>query len=162
MKKAIVWMIAFSLLFALPAFAFEAADNTVAEDGAAEAVLHEDHSEIENALNLKNMNAEWTYAEGSDSWTLSVVTAVTNPEIEDPSYGLEEAPYVSEVRSVYGRKAGADMQQLLEGVQAMFAGGSTPQEDKDLFFQAVMQAYMETKKDAQERFTPKKYKKDRE
>ena len=53
------------------------------------------------------------------------------------------------------------MQQLLEGVQAMFAGGSTPQEDKDLFFQAVMQAYMETKKDAQERFTPKKYKKDR-
>ncbi len=87
---------------------------------------------------------------------------LTNPEIEDPSYGLEEAPYVSEVRSVYGRKAGADMQQLLEGVQAMFAGGSTPQEDKDLFFQAVMQAYMETKKDAQERFTPKKYKKDRE
>ena len=87
---------------------------------------------------------------------------LTNPEIEDPSYGLEEAPYVCEVRSVYGRKAGADMQQLLEGVQAMFAGGSTPQEDKDLFFQAVMQAYMETKKDAQERFTPKKYKKDRE
>ena len=87
---------------------------------------------------------------------------LTNPEIEDPSYGLEEAPYVSEVRSVYGRKAGADMQQLLEGVQAMFAGGSTPQEDKDLFFQAVMQAYMETKKDAQERFTPKKKKKDRE
>ncbi len=87
---------------------------------------------------------------------------LTDPEIEDPSYGLEEAPYVSEVRSVYGRKAGADMQQLLEGVQAMFAGGSTPQEDKDLFFQAVMQAYMETKKDAQERFTPKKYKKDRE
>lgn len=87
---------------------------------------------------------------------------LTDPEIEDPSYGLEEAPYVSEVRSVYGRKAGADMQQLLKGVQAMFAGGSTPQEDKDLFFQAVMQAYMETKKDAQERFTPKKYKKDRE
>lgn len=87
---------------------------------------------------------------------------LTDPEIEDPAYGLEEAPYVSEVRSVYGRKAGADMQQLLEGVQAMFAGGSTPQEDKDLFFQAVMQAYMETKKDAQERFTPKKYKKDRE
>ena len=87
---------------------------------------------------------------------------LTSPEIEDPAYGLEEAPYVSEVRSAYGRKAGADMQQLLEGVQAMFAGGSTPQEDKDLFFQAVMQAYMETKKDAQERFTPKKYKKDRE
>ena len=88
---------------------------------------------------------------------------LTNPEIEDPSYGLEEAPYVSEVRSVYGRKAGADMQPLAKKrTRTEQPGGSTPQEDKDLFFQAVMQAYMETKKDAQERFTPKKYKKDRE
>lgn len=38
---------------------------------------------IEEALNLSNMNAEWTYSEGSDAWTLSIVTAVTNPEIED-------------------------------------------------------------------------------
>ena len=83
MKKAIVLMIAFSLIFSLPAFALEAADNTGAEGSPAGEVLHEDHSEIENALNLKNMNAEWTYAEGSDSWTLSVVTAVTNPEIEE-------------------------------------------------------------------------------
>ena len=87
---------------------------------------------------------------------------LTNPEIDDVTYGLEEAPYVDGVRSVYGKKAGMDMQQLLDGVQAMFAGGSTPQEDKDLFFQAVMQAYMETKQDAKQRFTPKKFKADGE
>ena len=83
---------------------------------------------------------------------------LTNPEIEDVTYGLDAAPYVSEVRSAYGKKVGMDMQQLLDGVQTMFAGGSTPQEDKDLFFQAVMQAYMETKQDAKQRFTPKKFK----
>ncbi len=38
---------------------------------------------IEEALNLSNMNAEWTYSDSADAWTLSVVTAVTNPEIED-------------------------------------------------------------------------------
>ena len=38
---------------------------------------------IENALNLANMNAEWTYSDSADAWTLSIVTAVTNPEIED-------------------------------------------------------------------------------
>ncbi|SDM47530.1 hypothetical protein [Lachnospira pectinoschiza] len=38
---------------------------------------------IENALNLSNMDAEWTYSDTSDAWTLSIVTAVTNPEIED-------------------------------------------------------------------------------
>nr|MCR4655871.1 hypothetical protein [Lachnospiraceae bacterium] len=38
---------------------------------------------IEEALNLANMNAEWTYSDSADAWTLSIVTAVTNPEIED-------------------------------------------------------------------------------
>ena len=44
---------------------------------------HADHSDIENALNLKNMGQEWTYSEDADAWVLSVVTAVTKPEIED-------------------------------------------------------------------------------
>ena len=87
---------------------------------------------------------------------------LTNPDIEDVTYGLDEAPYVDGVRATYGRKAGMDMQQLLDGVQAMFAGGNTPQEDKDLFFQAVMQAYMETKQDAKQRFTPRKLRTDKE
>ncbi len=38
---------------------------------------------IETALDLSNMNAEWTYSDTADAWTLSVVTAVVNPEIED-------------------------------------------------------------------------------
>ena len=38
---------------------------------------------IEEALNLKNNpDQEWTYSEGADAWTLSVVTAVTRPVIE--------------------------------------------------------------------------------
>jgi len=38
---------------------------------------------IEYALNLQNMDQEWTYNSGSDSWTLSIVTAVTKPVIEN-------------------------------------------------------------------------------
>ena len=38
---------------------------------------------IEDALNLANMNAEWTYSDTADAWTLTAVTAVTKPEIED-------------------------------------------------------------------------------
>ena len=87
---------------------------------------------------------------------------LTNPEIDDVTYGLEEAPYVNEVRDTYGKKAGMDMQELLDGVQTMFAGGNIPQEDKDLFFEAVMRAYMETKQDAKARFTPNKFKGDHE
>ena len=84
---------------------------------------------------------------------------LTNPEIEDPSYGLEEAPYIEAVRESYGKKGAMDMQQLLEANQAMFAGGDVPQEDKDKFFEAVMRAYVVTKQDAKATFTPKKYRK---
>ncbi|MCR4688022.1 MAG: hypothetical protein K5745_00565 [Saccharofermentans sp.] len=42
-----------------------------------------DKDSIEETLDLANMNAEWTYSDSSDCWTMSSVTAVTNPEIED-------------------------------------------------------------------------------
>lgn len=84
---------------------------------------------------------------------------LTNPEIDDPTYGLDAAPYVDAVRDQYGAKGALDMQQLLEQNRALFAGGDIPQEDKDLFFNAIMQAYVATKQDAHDRFTPKKYRK---
>ena len=52
-----------------------------------------------------------------------------NPEIEDPTYGLEEAPYIEAAREQYGRKGADDMGSLLSGVQTMFAGGDIPQEE---------------------------------
>ena len=84
---------------------------------------------------------------------------LANEEIEDETYGLEEAPYIDSVRAAYGAKGANDMQNLLLQTQAMFAGGDVPQADKDKFFQAVMEAYVATKEDARERFTNKRYKK---
>lgn len=84
---------------------------------------------------------------------------LANDEIEDETYGLEEAPYIDSVRATYGAKGANDMQNLLMQTQAMFAGGDIPQADKDKFFQAVMEAYVATKEDASDRFTNKRYKK---
>ena len=50
----------------------------VAETGEAS-----DKEAIEYALNLKNMDQEWSYSASLDAWTLSIVTAVTNPVIAD-------------------------------------------------------------------------------
>ena len=52
--------------------------TAVAENAAAS-----DKEAIEYALNLKNMDQEWTYSSSSDAWTLSIVTAVTRPVIVD-------------------------------------------------------------------------------
>jgi len=54
--------------------------NTAKYDSSASYTAQE----IETALNLaNNENQEWTYDSNADAWTLSVVTAVMNPEIED-------------------------------------------------------------------------------
>ena len=81
-------------------------------------------------------------------------------EIEDETYGLDEAPYFENARATYGKKGADDISRLLLETQAMFAGGEIPEEDKDLFFQAITEAYFANKNKASERFTRKDYKKD--
>lgn len=50
----------------------------------AETTVTSDKEAIEYALNLaNNPDQEWTYSSSSDAWTLSIVTAVTKPVIED-------------------------------------------------------------------------------
>ncbi len=51
--------------------------------GTGASAENSEKASIEAALNLANMGSEWTYSDSSDAWTLSVVTAVVNPEIEN-------------------------------------------------------------------------------
>ena len=49
-----------------------------------DATTSEEKAQIESALNLaNNTDVTWSYDSSSDSWTMSIVTAVTNPEVED-------------------------------------------------------------------------------
>lgn len=82
-----------------------------------------------------------------------------NDEIEDPTYGVEEAPYIESARTTYGKKGAMDVEKLLTQTKAMFAGGDVPEEDKELFFQAVTEAYFANRQRASEKFTRKDYKK---
>ena len=89
MERILALVMSAFVLLGLCACGSQTAENS--GDGGEAAVeqtqqaetAHADHSDIENALNLKNMGQEWTYSEDADAWVLSVVTAVTKPEIED-------------------------------------------------------------------------------
>ena len=70
MKKALAFLLAFCLVI-ISAVSL-ADESTVSEKET-----------IEYALNLQHMGQEWTYNSGSDAWTLSIVTAVTKPVIEN-------------------------------------------------------------------------------
>lgn len=89
--------------------------------------------------------------------TLQVsVDYLTRDDIEDPTYGLEKQPYVQETRERYGNKAAREIDFLMERNAALFAGGEISQDAKDAYFEAVMQAYLESKEIAREKFGRKK------
>ncbi|MBQ8082383.1 MAG: hypothetical protein IJ240_10865 [Clostridia bacterium] len=72
MRKTIALCLALMLLFTTALCVGEGADDT------------SERERIEYALNLKNNpDQEWTYNASTDSWTLSIVTAVLYPVIEN-------------------------------------------------------------------------------
>ena len=67
-----------------PALAQAAESSDAAAAAQAEtAAKTEEMTAIEEALDLSNMQAEWSYDASSDAWTMAPVTAVVSPEIED-------------------------------------------------------------------------------
>ncbi len=88
--------------------------------------------------------------------TLKVsVDYLTNESITDPLYGIEKQPFIEETRSLYGDKAAREIDFLMERNAALFAGGEISQEAKDAYFEAIMQAYLESKNKAKEIFSKK-------
>lgn len=81
MNKIIIRILAVSVIISM--IVLGGCTNSGTSDKSDAASGAGTKEEIEKALDLSNMNAEWTYSEESDAWTLSPVTAVTSPEIED-------------------------------------------------------------------------------
>lgn len=74
MKKAISVLLTICMVLSLTACGAKSGEVTGATDAES----------IEAALDLsQNADQSWTFDSGSDAWTLSVVSAVTNPEIAD-------------------------------------------------------------------------------
>lgn len=62
----------------------EAASAAASVQADTDPTTDEERAAIEEALNLaNNEEVTWTYDSSSDAWVMSIVTAVTKPEIED-------------------------------------------------------------------------------
>lgn len=79
-KKLIAGALSLGLLVAMCG----CSNNSNSDSSSTNSTTSSNSAQIEAALNLSNNeNQEWTYNSTADAWVLSVVTAVTNPEIED-------------------------------------------------------------------------------
>ena len=85
-KKILVVLI--SIMLILNILPITNIATAVTDDNEEESLLDETsdetRAEIEEELNLaNNEDYTWSYDESTDSWVMSIVTAVVNPEIED-------------------------------------------------------------------------------
>ena len=69
---------------------------------------------------------------------------------------------IAESKEQFASKGAKEAQDVLNRVSSLFAGGDLDEDAKDVFFQALMTVYMDSKKNAREKFTPKKYRKHKE
>lgn len=73
----------------------------------------------------------------------------------DPQAGIGEEPYVQVAWERYGKKGAEEMASLLRRNEALFAGGTLSEVQKDMFFEAVSRAYFMNKRHASEKFSRK-------
>lgn len=64
--------------------------------------------------------------------------------------------FFANVKNKFGHKGAREAQAVLEKASALFAGGELDEEAKEIFFQSLMEVYMESKAEAQEKFAPKR------
>lgn len=73
----------------------------------------------------------------------------------NPLEDIEKDTYIDQARALYGYRGARDMNALLNENQALFAGGELSDEQKDQFFQAIMSAYLTSKKAAKNKYGKK-------
>ena len=87
------------------------------------------------------------------------VNYLMDDDESDSQSHIDEDAFITEAYDKFGSKGAKEAQEALGRVTSLFAGGTLDDDAKDVFFQALMTMYMDSKKSAQEKFTPKKYRK---
>ena len=69
--------------------------------------------------------------------------------------------FIANAKNEYGYKGAKEATDILSRASALFAGGELEDSAKDLFFQSLMEVYLESKEEARAKFTPKRSRKKR-
>lgn len=90
---------------------------------------------------------------------LNVTVAYLMDETEtDKTKNLGEELFIANAKNTYGSKGAREAQEILNKTTALFAGGELDDEAKEIFMQSLQEVYLESKAEAQEKFTPKRRK----
>jgi len=79
-------------------------------------------------------------------------------EETDISKNIDQDIFLANVKNEFGYKGAREANDVLSRASALFAGGELDDKAKEVFFQSLMEVYLESKAEAREKFTPKQRK----
>ena len=75
----------------------------------------------------------------------------------DPHKEFDSAMMIQDVKKEFGSRGAREAREVLEKAGALLAGGDLDEDAKDAFFQSLMEVYLDSKKNAREKYTPKRF-----
>lgn len=84
------------------------------------------------------------------------VSYLLDEEETDPNKDIDHDIFIANSKNQYGYKGAREATELLSRASALFAGGELDDEAKELFFQSLMEVYLDSKQEARNKFSPKK------
>lgn len=84
------------------------------------------------------------------------VSYLLDDEETDPKKNIDHDVFIANSKNRYGYKGAREATELLSRASALFAGGELDDEAKELFFQSLMEVYLDSKQEARNKFSPKK------
>ena len=84
------------------------------------------------------------------------VTYLMDDNETDRYKNIDREIFLDEVKNEFGLKGRREAQTVLAQASALFAGGELDEEAKDIFMQSLMEVYYESKREAREKFAPRR------
>lgn len=74
---------------------------------------------------------------------------------EDSGSRTSEEIFLANVKNEYGSRGAREASELLSRASVLFAGGELDDEAKEIFFQSLMEIYLDSKASARKKYSPK-------
>ena len=69
---------------------------------------------------------------------------------------IDKELFIANVKNEHGLKGAKEATEVLSRASALFAGGDLEDDAKDIFFQSLMEVFLESKAESREKFTPRR------
>ena len=81
------------------------------------------------------------------------VTYLMDEDETDQQKNIDQELFIANVKSEYGSKGAREASEVLSRAAALFAGGELEEGAKEIFFQSLMEVYLESKAEARKKFS---------